>query len=64
VGVRLEVGDGFVDLFGDRPGQVLSVVDLADDGVIGVGEDAGMRGPRPLGAGGAVVVSVTGCSAW
>jgi hypothetical protein len=45
-------------------GYLLSVVDLADDDVIGVAEDAGVRGPRPLVAGGALVVSVTGCSAW
>jgi NAD(P)-dependent dehydrogenase (short-subunit alcohol dehydrogenase family) len=43
---------------------LLSVVDLADDGVIGVADDLGVRGPRPLVADGALVVSVTGCSAW
>lgn len=43
---------------------VLSVVDLADDGVIGVAGDLGVRRPRPQSADGALVGSVTGCSAW
>lgn len=48
----------------DVPPPLLSVVDLADDVVFGVADDAGVRGPRPLVADGALVVSVTGCSAW
>jgi len=43
---------------------LLSVVDLADDAVIGVADDLGVRGPRPLVADGALVVWVMGCSAW
>lgn len=43
---------------------LLSVVDLADDGVIEVAGDRGVRMPRPLVAGGALVGSVTVCSAW
>lgn len=42
-----------------RGAPLLSVVDLADDGVIGCAEVLGMRRPRLLVAGGAVVVSVT-----
>ena len=34
--------------------QLLSAVDLADDAVIGVGDDLGVERPRPLGADGAV----------
>jgi hypothetical protein len=46
-----------------RDGQVvLSVVDLADDGVICVADDRGVRRPRPRGADGALVGSVVGCS--
>jgi hypothetical protein len=41
----------------------LSVIDLADDAVIVVADDRGVRGPRPLDADGALVGSVTGCSA-
>jgi hypothetical protein len=43
---------------------VLSVVDLADDAFIGVADDWGVRKPRPVVVGGALVGSVTGCSAW
>ena len=39
------------------------VVDLADDGVIGVADDQGASRPRLLVADGALVVSVMGCSA-
>jgi hypothetical protein len=42
----------------------LAVADLADDGVIGVAEDLGVRRPRPLVADGALLDSVTGCSAF
>jgi len=54
-----EITDGEYEQIVER---VLSVVDLADDGVIGVAEGSGVRRPRPLVAGGAVVGSVTGCS--
>jgi hypothetical protein len=43
--------------------KLLSVVDLADDGVICVADDRGVRRPRPRGADGALVGSVVGCSA-
>jgi hypothetical protein len=43
---------------------LLSVVDLADDVFIGVADDWGVRKPRPVVVGGALVGSVTGCSAW
>jgi len=45
-------------------GRLLSVVDLAEDGVIGVAYDLGVRKPRLLVADGALVGSVTGCSAF
>ena len=54
--------DGWVDT--SAIPRVLSVVDLADDAVIGVADDLGVRGPRPLVADGALVVWVMGCSAW
>jgi hypothetical protein len=44
--------------------KVLSVVDLVDDAFIGVADDWGVRKPRPVVVGGALVGSVTGCSAW
>jgi hypothetical protein len=40
----------------------LSVVDLADDAVVVVAEDRGVRRPRPVVVGGALVGSVTGWS--
>jgi hypothetical protein len=43
-------------------GQVLSVVDLADDAFIGVADEQGVRRPRPGVVGGALVGSVTECS--
>jgi hypothetical protein len=42
----------------------LSVVDLAEHGVIGFADGLGVRRPRPLVADGALVGSVTGCSAF
>jgi len=42
---------------------VLTVVDLADEAVIDVADDPGVRRPRPLVADRALVGSVTGCSA-
>lgn len=46
-----------------RARGLFSVIDLADDAVIVVADDCDVRGPRPLDADGAVVGSVTGCSA-
>jgi hypothetical protein len=43
--------------------RLLSGVDLADCAVVGVADDLGVRRPRPLVADGALVGSVTGCSA-
>jgi hypothetical protein len=43
---------------------LLSVVDLAEHGVIGFADGLGVRRPRPLVADGALVGSVTGCSAF
>ncbi len=43
---------------------LLSVVVLADDAFIGGADDWGVRKPRPVVVGGALVGSVTGCSAW
>jgi hypothetical protein len=49
----------------DSPNQgLLSVVDLAEHGVIGFADGLGVRRPRPLVADGALVGSVTGCSAF
>jgi hypothetical protein len=42
----------------------LSVIDFADDAVIVVADDWGVRRPRPRVAGGALVGWVAGCSAW
>jgi len=42
---------------------LLTVVDLADEAVIDVADDPGVRRPRPLVADRALVGSVTGCSA-
>jgi hypothetical protein len=42
----------------------LSVVDLADDGVIDIAGERGVRTPRALVAGGALVGWVRGCSVW
>jgi hypothetical protein len=44
--------------------QVLTVVDLADGGIVHDADDGVMEMPRPLVADGAVVVLVPGCSAW
>ena len=44
--------------------RLLSVVDSADDGVIDGADDRGVRRPRRLVAGGALVGGVAGCSAW
>jgi hypothetical protein len=41
---------------------MLSVVDFADDVFIGVADEWGVRRPRPVVVGGALVGSVTGCS--
>jgi hypothetical protein len=43
---------------------LLSVVDLADDAVVLDADDGGVRWPRPLAAGGALVGVVAGWSAW
>jgi hypothetical protein len=43
---------------------VLSVVDLADDGVIDVAGERGVRTPRAVVVGGALVGWVRGCSVW
>jgi hypothetical protein len=43
---------------------LLTGVDLADDGVIGVAGEAGVERPRPLVAVGALVGLLLGCSAW
>jgi len=42
----------------------LSVVVLADDAFIVGADEWGVRRPRPGVVGGALVGSVTGCSAW
>jgi hypothetical protein len=61
-------GAGFDDVGQAVPvaggGGVLSVVDLAEHGVIGFADGLGVRRPRPLVADGALVGSVTGCSAF
>jgi hypothetical protein len=44
--------------------RALSVVDLAEDVVIGVADDVSVEMPRPLGPGGALAGWVTGCSSW
>ena len=44
--------------------QVLTVVDLADGGVVHDADDGVVEMPRPLVADGAVVGLVPGCSAW
>jgi hypothetical protein len=50
---------------GDTVGaRLLSVVDFADDAFIGVADDWGVRKPRPVVVGGALVGSVMGCSVW
>ena len=46
------------------PGWMLTVVDLADDGVVHDADDGVVEMPRPLVADGAVVGLVPGCSAW
>jgi len=43
---------------------LLTVVDLADDGVIRIDDERGVERPRPLVADGALVGSVQGWSAW
>jgi hypothetical protein len=43
---------------------MLTVVDLADGGVVHDTDDGVMEMPRPLVADGAVVGLVPGCSAW
>ena len=40
-------------------GWLLTVVDPADDGVVGVADMPGVRMPRPVGPGGALVGAVT-----
>jgi hypothetical protein len=47
-----------------RVPRLLSVVDFADDAFIGVVDDWGVRKPRPVVVGGALVGSVMGCSVW
>jgi hypothetical protein len=49
---------------GGVSGQVLTVVDLADGGVVHDADDGVTEMPRPLVADGAVVGLVPGCSAW
>jgi hypothetical protein len=44
--------------------RLLTVVDLADGGIVHDADDGVMEMPRPLVADGAVVVLVPGCSAW
>jgi hypothetical protein len=44
--------------------KVLTVVDLADGGVVHDADDGVVEMPRPLVADGAVVGLVPGCSAW
>ena len=46
------------------PAEMLPVVHLADEGVTGVADGRGVGRPRPLVADGALVGSLTGCSAW
>jgi len=49
---------------GSPPPWLLSVVDLADDVVIGVADDRSVRRARPLVADGPLIGVVPGCSAW
>jgi hypothetical protein len=44
-------------------GRVLTVVDSADDGVVGVADVSGVPMPRPAGPGGALVGAVPSWSA-
>jgi hypothetical protein len=44
--------------------RLLTVVDLADGGIVHDADDGVMEMPRPLVADGAVVGLVPGCSAW
>jgi hypothetical protein len=62
---RLLVEPGVEPGSGNDPATaLLTVVDLADDAVIGVADEWGVRRPRPGVVGGAVVGSVPWCSAW
>jgi len=62
---------GFVDslvlpvpLLSGLARKLLTVVERADDGVIGFAEVPGVGMPRPAGPGGALVGAVTSWSAW
>ena len=48
----------------DNGSQLLTVVDLADGGVVHDADDGVVEMPRPLVADGSVVGLVPGCSAW
>jgi hypothetical protein len=61
---RISLGLNPVEVEGLESPLVLSVTDLADVAVIDVADDLGVKRPRPLAAGGALVVLVTACSAW
>jgi hypothetical protein len=50
-----------VSIFGN---EMLSVIDIAEDAVMGVADEWGVKRPRPRVAGGALVGGVRGCSAW